>query len=677
MMKYLFILLLVPVLGFSQQQDNVVDSILLKEVIVTATRQKTNTINLPFSINRITANEIQAAAFRTAPESLTGATGVFVQKTNHGGGSPFVRALTGNQNLLLLDGIRINNSTYRYGPNQYFNTIDVFSIASIEVVRGTGSVQYGSDAMGGVIQVFSKPAKFQTANTWSGLGMVKMVTGDMEYSGRAELDYRSKNFAFHIGGSNRNFGDLIGGDTTGVQSPSGYKEQAYDFQAKWKLKNESVITVASQQVVQKEVPLYHRVKLENFAFYNFVPQVRGLHYAKWDVPGKSALFSSASFTASYQQTKEVRKYLKNGNANQFEETDRVKTVGLTAEIHSKINENWTANSGIEWYNDLVNSNKQQISVSNGSILMQRGLYPDQASSSNFSVFSLHQINLHRFQINAGLRYNSFAIHIQDTAAGVNQLGAVTVKPASLVTNLSLLYHISSTQSIYTSFSTGYRAPNIDDMGTLGLVDFRYEVPAYGLKPEKSYNTELGYRILGKRFQSSIALFYMQLKDLVTRVQVPGQQIGGYNVYIKENSQESFIRGIEMEMAYQLSKTWSIKAGYSQAYGQNTSRNEPMRRVPPINGQVQLKYQYKTFTASIENLFASKQSRLAQGDKDDNRIPVGGTPGWNLVNLYAGYGVGKVQIHTALINLFNVDYRMHGSGINGAGRNLALSVLYHL
>ncbi|HQR94657.1 MAG TPA: Plug domain-containing protein, partial [Sediminibacterium sp.] len=96
-----------------------------KEVIVTATRQKTNAINLPFSVNRISANEIQSAGFRTAPESLTGNTGIFVQKTNHGGGSPFVRALTGNQNLLLLDGIRLNNSTYRYGPNQYFNTIDV------------------------------------------------------------------------------------------------------------------------------------------------------------------------------------------------------------------------------------------------------------------------------------------------------------------------------------------------------------------------------------------------------------------------------------------------------------------------------------------------------------------------------------------------------------------------
>ncbi len=210
-MKYLSILLLLPVIGYSQKQNNIGDSILLKEVIVTATRQKANAINLPFSINQITATDIQAAAFRTAPESLIGATGVFVQKTNHGGGSPFVRALTGNQNLLLLDGIRINNSTYRFGPNQYFNTIDVFSIANMEVVRGTGSVQYGSDAMGGVIQVFSKPAKFQTANTWSGLGMFKMVSGDMEYSGRAELNYGSKNFAFHIGGSSRNFGDLIGG----------------------------------------------------------------------------------------------------------------------------------------------------------------------------------------------------------------------------------------------------------------------------------------------------------------------------------------------------------------------------------------------------------------------------------------------------------------------------------
>ncbi len=675
-MKYLSILLLIPVIGFSQKQNNIVDSVLLKEVIVTATRQKASIINLPFSINQITANDIQTAAFRTAPESLVGATGVFVQKTNHGGGSPFVRALTGNQNLLLLDGIRVNNSTYRFGPNQYFNTIDVFSIAKMEVVRGTGSVQYGSDAMGGVIQVFSKPAKFQTAKTWSGIGMVKMVTGDMEYSGRAELDYGSKNFAFHIGGSSRNFGDLIGGDTTGVQSPSGYKEQAYDFQAKWKFKNESVITVASQQVVQKEVPLYHRVKLENFSFYNFAPQVRGLHYAKLEIPGKSSLVSTASFTASYQQTKEIRKYLKNGNANQFEETDKVKTFGLTAEIHSKIKENWTAISGVEWYHDLVSSNKQQISVSTGSVLKQRGLYPDQATSANFSVFSLHQINLHQFQINAGLRYNSFAIHIQDTAAGVNQLGAVTVKPASLVTNLSLLYQLGNNQSFYASFSTGYRAPNIDDMGTLGLVDFRYEVPAYGLKPEKSYNTELGYRFRGKRLQSSIALFYMQLKDLVTRVQVPGQQIGGYNVYIKENSQESFIRGIEMDMTYQFSKSWTLKAGYSQAYGQNTSRNEPMRRVPPMNGQVQLQYQHKTWTASIENLFASKQDRLAQGDKDDNRIPKGGTPGWNLINLYAGYGFGKVQIQTAIVNVFNVDYRMHGSGINGAGRNLNLSIIYH-
>ncbi len=674
-MKYLFILLSIPVFAFSQSNNISGDSVFLKEVIVTATRQKTNAINLPFSVNRITANEIQSAGSRTAPESLIGATGVFVQKTNHGGGSPFVRALTGNQNLLLLDGIRVNNSTYRYGPNQYFNTIDVYSIASIEVVRGTGSVQYGSDAMGGVMQVFSKGANFNTKNSWSGSVLGKMVSGNMEYSSRAELAYESKNFGFHMGGSSRNFGDLIGGDTSGVQRPSGYKEQAYDFQAKWKLKNESIITITSQQLIQKEVPLYHRVKLENFAYYNFAPQLRGLHYAKIEIPGKSQFFLKTTVTASIQHTKEIRTYLKNGNANKFEETDQVKTLGLTAQIDSKFSNHWTAISGVEWYHDQVNSNKQQIAVTTGTVIMQRGLYPDNASSANFSLFSLHQFTLQKFQINAGLRYNSFALKIKDTAAGANQLGEVILKPSSLVANISLLYHLAINQSLYASFSTGYRAPNIDDMGTLGLVDFRYEVPAYGLKPEKSYNTELGYRLQGKRFQSSIALFYMQLKDLVTRVQVPGQQIGGYNVYTKENSQESFIRGVELDFAYQLSKSWMLKAGYSQAYGQNTSKNEPMRRVPPMNGQIQLKYYHKTFTASIEHLFASKQDRLAQGDKDDNRIPRGGTPGWNLLNIYAGYGIGKVQINAALINIFNVDYRMHGSGINGAGRNISLSLNY--
>eukprot|EP01035_Chromulina_nebulosa_P059332 gene59332-81216_t len=128
---------------------------LLNEVVITANRSANQEFQTPNSIKVLNKKYLSTYAPRTTSEALMGVNGVFVQKTNHGGGSPFVRGLTGNQTLLLVDGIRLSNSTFRYVPNQYFNTIDPFSIEKIEVLKGGGSVQYGSDALGGTIQVES------------------------------------------------------------------------------------------------------------------------------------------------------------------------------------------------------------------------------------------------------------------------------------------------------------------------------------------------------------------------------------------------------------------------------------------------------------------------------------------------------------------------------------------
>lgn len=95
---------------------------LLNEVILTALRSKQENLRVPYSVSTVSMQNLNSYSPRSTPEALQGLTGVFIQKTNHGGGSAFVRGLTGNQALLLLDGVRLNNSTYRYGPNQYLNT---------------------------------------------------------------------------------------------------------------------------------------------------------------------------------------------------------------------------------------------------------------------------------------------------------------------------------------------------------------------------------------------------------------------------------------------------------------------------------------------------------------------------------------------------------------------------
>jgi hemoglobin/transferrin/lactoferrin receptor protein len=645
----------------------------LSEVTVTATRKNTELLSIPYAVSLVSDREIIAYQYRSTPEALNGTTGVFVQKTNHGGGSPFVRGLTGNQTLILVDGIRLNNSTFRYGPNQYFNTIDAATVSKIEVARGTGSVQYGSDALSGVVQVFTKEPVFSKDKTWHGSLRGKATTQDMEYGGRATVEYSSEKLALVAGYSNKKFGDLYGGDTTGRQSPSGYKEQAADFKLKYQLASNAVVTLSHQWLRQTDVPLYHRVKLENFAYYFFDPQQRQMTYAKLELTSKNKLLDKITFISSLQKSLERRDYQRNGNVNKFVEEDKVRTWGNVVDVFSAISKKWTANTGVEYYHDLVKSSKQQITIANNQTLNQRGLYPNNATSGNFSLYSLHHITAGKFDIEAGLRYNSLAITIPDTVTSALKLGDITVKPSSLVTNIALLFHIGSYQNIYSSFSTGYRTPNIDDLGSLGLVDFRYEIPAYDLKPEKTYNTEIGYRFINKKIQSSVSFFYMHLTDLITRVQLPGQQVGGYNVYTKQNSQKSYIRGTEISFNYSITNALSVKSNASYLYGQNMSGSEPMRRIPPFNGRVLLNYSKHNWGLGTEYLFAGKQSRLAKGDRDDNRIPLGGTPGWHLLNLYGNYTLHQLSFYVALQNIFNEDYRTHGSGINGMGRSASLTM----
>ncbi|NJN34094.1 MAG: Plug domain-containing protein [Saprospiraceae bacterium] len=156
----LFSLVLIPMLKGQNSEKNTQSDSTLQELVVTAQRSASDAFITPEAITVLQNGFLGRTLPRSTPEALQGTAGVFVQKTNHGGGSPFVRGLTGNQTLILIDGVRLNNATFRFGPNQYLNTIDPLSIERVEVLRGSGGVAYGSDAMGGTIQIFNKNPVF-------------------------------------------------------------------------------------------------------------------------------------------------------------------------------------------------------------------------------------------------------------------------------------------------------------------------------------------------------------------------------------------------------------------------------------------------------------------------------------------------------------------------------------
>lgn len=633
----------------------------LSEVVVTAHRSAQSAFETPATIYALNHQQLKTYQPRSMPDALFGAMGVTMQKTTQGAGSPFVRGLTGNQTLLLIDGIRLNNSTFRYGPNQYFNTIDAFAIDRIEVLAGSGSVQYGSDALGGTIQVLTTDVALDSG--FSGLGTLRFASAGMERSLRLESGYGGKIFAVRAGVSLRRFGDLLGGKNTGFQWPSGYNENDFDIKAKFSLHKNLTLTLAHQNVSQQNVPAYYRYQLDNFALNVFDPQRRQLTYAKLVRQSEQSFFKEQTLTLSYQHTEEGRSSQKNNSDTRRIETDRVGTWGLNLNNRSDFLEKGSLNTGVELYRDLVNSERYDLNTKTNATNFSRGLYPDGATYLNYSLYSLAQIDLSkRLVATAGLRYNGFVINIPDETIGNSRL-----TPSTLVGNVGLSVALASHSRIFGSISSGFRAPNVDDLGTLGVVDFRYEVPTNTLKPERSITSEIGYKLQAHRASASVSYYKTQLKDLITRVKT-AQIINGLNVYQKENTEKAYINGLDATARVEILKNWAVFGNLSYCFGQNETKNEPIRRIPPLNGRLGTSYQQKGWFVRGEYFFAQLQDRLSQGDKDDNRIAKGGTPAWKIVNLQSGFEAKNVGVNLRLENLFDEDYRTHGSGINGSGRS---------
>ena len=645
-----------------------------KSVVVTASRNKLLSFQTPDAVSVVTRQELKNSSPRSMAEALIGATGVWMQKTNHGGGSPFVRGLTGNQTLLLIDGIRLNNATFRYGPNQYFNTIDVFSVDRVEVIRGKGSVLYGSDALGGVINVITRSPEYAPGKSrLGGRGKVKYMNRDMEKSGLGELFFESKNFSFSGNVNYKNFGDIFAGGDLGYERPSGYDETGVNLKAKIRFPGNWQITSAYQYLIQNDVPRYDQVAQRGYQLYTFDPQIHRLAYAKLEHYSENQWFRKIKLTVSNQYSDETRKMQKENSSTFTTENDIVKTNGISLENYSTLSPNWEAVSGAEFYSDNVESGK--TTIEGGETNSTRGLYPNNSSMQNIALFSQHTVKIRKLNVNIGGRFNTFRIHSMD-----EEFGEVTLKPSSLVGNISLQYFTSPEQQFILSAHSAFRTPNINDISSFGLFDYGIEIPSTNLSPEKAFTIEGGYKKSLEQISVALTAFNTRLKDQIVRVEATyngSEYIDGERVYKKENIAKSNIAGIEFESGIKLNPQFSFINNITWIYGKNLENDEPMRRIPPLNGKLALQYNKSGMFGEIEYLLAAKQSRLSGGDIDDHRIPDGGTPGWDILNLKAGYAWEKISLNGGLQNIFNQAYRIHGSGTDGYGRSFWLTLQFEI
>jgi outer membrane receptor protein involved in Fe transport len=643
-------------------------------VIVAASRTERVEATLPRSTTVIGLGVIEERAARTAPEILQDQSGGWVQRTNHGGGSPFVRGLVGNQVLVLIDGIRLNNATFRLGPNQYMNTIDAFGLERVEVLRGSGSVAYGSDAVGGVVNLITpKPVLSPAGRTAGGSFATRLAGQGMEASVRGDGFVSGSRVAARAGVTYRAFGDLVAGGSLGTEAPSAYNEADVDASVLWAPRPATRVTAVFQNVHQSDVPRYDQVAQRGYAVYSFDPQVRRLGYVELDQRVGRRWLEGVRVKASWHRSEEGRVRRRQNSAMETREEDVVSTVGMSADLRGRPSSWFSWNGGVEVYDDTVRSWRRDTNLSTGTTVPLRGLYPDGATRLSTAAFVMGTFQAGRAAIDLGSRYTR-----DDVRADDRVFGEASLAPDAVVSSVAVAYPLAPGAVIFASVAQAFRAPNIDDLSTLGPFDFGIEAPPGALAPERSVAFEAGLKLTRARVAASASAYRINLQDLIDREQTTfngSPTLEGQQVYRRANLGAAYVRGVEADIEWRPTTSLSVFAFGSTTYGRQEAADVPLRRIPPANGLVGVRQRWSRgpwIEATVR--MARTQDRLAPGDRSDHRIPAGGTPGWVTANISGGVSVGRgVSLVGGVANVFNEAYRVHGSGIDSPGRHLWLTV----
>jgi TonB-dependent heme/hemoglobin receptor len=666
------ILALLLLAAAASGQDETIDDIYeLPETVVSATRADSPEATTPRFGTSVPEKEIIRRQPRTTPQALSQEVDVFIQETNLGGGSPFIRGMTGNQVLFLIDGIRINNSAFsRFGPNQYLNTVDQFLLADLEVVRGPNSLLYGSDALGGVVAMTSKsrasfePGTHGNAETYLRFGSAALET-TLSVRGEGNLG----NWGGVAGAMFTNFDDLRGGRDTGVQTPTGYNAYAADLKVSYRIDEEHTLTLAYQLHNADDVPRTDRITSGRNLVYEFDPQRRQLGYLRWDAKMDGA-FEEVHAALSYQVQEEGRTEVRSNAPDTIRVyDDKVDTAGLFAHATTNAGTHRITFGG-DLYHDDVSS--ARTDYTNGVPEEKDGRFPDGATYLQGGVFVQDEWRANEdWRFLLGLRWSYFGWDATLDPPYEEFDGSDNAPTAQA----GVSWRATDTLFPYFNFATGFRAPNLDDLTIFDSFGSGIEVPNPELESESSYNYELGLKLRSKGLRITFAGFYSDFDDLIQRV-ATGGTIEGEPEYTRENVGEARIYGIEFEGYWRIPQSqWSLSGNFAWLRGDNLTDDEPLRRIPPPFGFLGLRYDDVggKFYTEIFSRFAARQDRLSQGDIDDPRIPEGGTPGWWTLNIRGAYHFSEsFSIQAAIENLLDETYRTHGSGIDSPGTNVLIT-----
>ncbi len=656
----------------------------MRRVTVTADRRTQAEFRTQKAVTVTDEEEISRRPAGSTADALRETPGVLVQKTTAGHGAPIIRGLIGKDILLLYNGVRLNKPTFRFGGNQYLNTVDAEALSRIEVVRGPGSVLYGSDAIGGMVNLITSPPAFTDGSVaWRPLLRTRYTSADQGRSLHLGIERAGPRIGAKLGVTARTLGNLNPGGTISVQDPTGYDEISGHAIVAFRLSSERTLRIDLLHISQSDVPRYDQYANGRFEQYLYDPQDRFLGMASYVDQQPLPILQTLEWNFSWQREHEGRKLQRTGSTTRQINDDEITTFGTFIQATTLLGGRHVIRWGMEFYADRVRSSRTIVETD--TTYETRGSYPDDSTYRSVGLFLSDDIGLgSRTDLALGVRGSRMWVHSPVGAP----FGFYEDTFGNVTGNIGVSHRMRDWLNLVASVSRGFRAPNFNDTVVLQASNFGVDAPSPGLQPEISTNYEIGAKMEWDSSDVEAFLYYTRLEDLIDRR--PGEYLGlswldedgdGSQdpdeplINQRRNVGRAHITGIELQGRLTLSSHLLLRGNAFYTFGSSYTAGEPMSRIPPVMGLVGVRW--RTNGTSLEAFVraAGEQTRLSQRDIDDSRIDAGGTPGWSDWNLRGSHDFGPVRIDLTFGNIFDHAYKEHGSGVFNPGRHVVIALAW--
>jgi len=707
----------------------------LNEIVISASNFEQQERDIPQKIINVNDKSIQFINPQTSADLLESTGQVYIQKSQFGGGSPMIRGFSTNRLLITVDGVRMNNAIFRGGNVQNVISIDPLSIKNVEVILGSGSIIYGSDAIGGVMSFYTQKPKLSYTDSLevSANTMVRYATASNEKMGHLDFNIGLKEWAFLTNASYTSFDDL----RMGSHGPADYLRKQWVS----RINEEDVMIENSNPLIQREsgYSQFNIMQKIRFEPYNSLSFDLGLYYtttsdvprydrlirykganlrsAEWyygpqqwfmanaqitKLSSLSNLYDKLKVTMAYQNFQESRvdRDFQSDIRNRREEA--VDAYSFNLDLEKKLSSKTQFFYGLEYVYNKVMSHGDEENISTNTSMPTVSRYPNGADWRSAAVYSSIKYKPNpEFVFQSGLRFN----HILSTAnfeennvylnlpfeSTKNTSGALTgTAGISWLPNPVLQWKLN--------LSSAFRAPNIDDIGKV----FDSEpgsvvVPNEYLKPEYAYGGDLGLKLnFNNTLVFDFSTYYTYLDNALVRrdYSLNGATEIVYdgelsNVQAMQNAAKAWVYGFEAGMELNFSEQIKLTSQYSVIGGteeDDSGAEMPLRHAAPNFGNTHLVWNAKTFKmdlfANYNNELSFNQLAPSEIEKDyiyasdANGNPY--APSWVTLNLRTQYHFNDATTITASVeNITDQRYKTYSSGIAAAGRNFILALKYSL